>query len=231
LRAFISLRHAYLASPERARLAKARTVLIIGVPKEMLTEAAIRDFCQFVPDGIRRVWVHRAFKPLLELHERRVKLCDKLEAAESKVLRKSIKADVAAAKTERDTERLQTPIWRPKHSESKLPCLGRKVDSIDMCKVCATVYSTDALLTGGQVEIAHLNGELDELRGRELDPLPTVFIECNTPVGALTLVQVAPYHLPNRMTGRYLNADPDDLIWGNVCHIAVIAQTLLIRHS
>lgn len=56
---FIVLRQEFLMSKAHRRLAQAKTVLVTGVPKELLDEATMERFCSVLPGGAKRIWFAR----------------------------------------------------------------------------------------------------------------------------------------------------------------------------
>lgn len=157
---FVHMRNQFLISKEHARLAQARTVLVLPVPDELANEHDLRTFASFVPGGIDRVWLFRDTKLLNKLFERRVDACKKLETAESKILKKATLAWRSRQKQYKKIQKrrlrdeevldgpleqppasreflddLVAPINRPKHKTGFLGLFGEKVDTIDWCKV------------------------------------------------------------------------------------------------
>lgn len=159
---FVHMRHQFLISHSHSRLAQARTVLITSVPDELANEHDLRTFASFVPGGVDRVWLYRETRSLNELFERRQEACEKLEAAESALLkdavlawRKKVKRHKKAAKrrpkdeegrpisdeltlppiTREFLDELVPPAKRPRHRAGFLGVIGRKVDTVDWCKV------------------------------------------------------------------------------------------------
>lgn len=57
--AFIVLRQDFLISKDHSRLAQSKTVLVTGIAKEYLSEESLRQFCDVLPGGVKRVWLAR----------------------------------------------------------------------------------------------------------------------------------------------------------------------------
>lgn len=155
---FVELRHEFLVSKEHTSLAQSRTVLLTGVPREYQSVKALTKFATYLGD-VERVWLTRdCGKEIPDFFDRRSKACNKLEAAETKLIRlatqQRIKAGKQAEKAakkgkdappapptfdpERDVsvaEQLVERKDRPSHRVSKLPIpipfVGKKVDSIE----------------------------------------------------------------------------------------------------
>ncbi|KAJ7647051.1 DUF221 family protein [Roridomyces roridus] len=224
---FLDMRHAFLISRAHSRLPQARTVLITNVPDELANEHDLRLFASFVPGGIDRVWIYRDTRILNKLFKRRQAACQKLESAESKVLKRATEAWRLKQATHRklqkkmpDEERgdsaLQLPVvpsrelldelvplpGRPKHRTGFLGLFGRKVETIPWCTE----------------EIGKLNEEIREARetiskGKFLG---SVFIRCNLQLGAHVLAQCVSYHRPLFMDEKTMETNPKDVVWENL---------------
>ncbi|KAI0751951.1 late exocytosis, associated with Golgi transport-domain-containing protein [Irpex lacteus] len=88
---FVLTRQRWLVDPVNANLAQSNTLLITGIPQKYLTEAAIKDLFSVLPGGVRKVWLNRDLKEMPDLYERQVKASTKLEAAETKLIKKALK--------------------------------------------------------------------------------------------------------------------------------------------
>ncbi len=163
---FVHLRHQFLISHSHSRLAQARTVLVTSVPDELANEHDLRTFASFVPGGVDRVWLFRDTRSLNEEFEKRQEACERLEAAESTLVknavlawRKKVKIHKKAVKrrpkdeeghpistelavppvTREFLDELVPPAQRPHHRTGFLGIFGQSVDTIDWCKVGAFV--------------------------------------------------------------------------------------------
>lgn len=72
-----------MLSPQYATRISARTVLITTIPRQYLTETALRR----IFDNVTRIWINTDTKELEELVEERDKTAMKLEAAEVKLIK------------------------------------------------------------------------------------------------------------------------------------------------
>lgn len=88
---FISVRQAYLTSPEHRLRASARTILVTNIPREYRSEEALKAlFDVFVDNDDRsrlHVWVNRDYGSLRKLVAQRRKTCHALEKEELKMMR------------------------------------------------------------------------------------------------------------------------------------------------
>lgn len=80
---YITLRQAFMLSPQYSTRISARTVLITTIPRKYITETALRR----VFDNVKRVWINTDTKELEELVEEREKTAMQLEAAEVKLIK------------------------------------------------------------------------------------------------------------------------------------------------
>ncbi|KAI0764620.1 DUF221-domain-containing protein [Trametes elegans] len=88
---FVTTRQRWLIEPENAASAMASTVLITGVPRNYLSETALRNLFSHLPGGVRKVWLNRDLKEMPDLYERRQAAAKKLESAETTLLNTAVK--------------------------------------------------------------------------------------------------------------------------------------------
>ena len=211
---FVRVRQQFLLSPQYASSVQARTMLVTGVPNEMLSETKLSQHYGNVPEGVQRVFVNRNLKDLPKMCENRDKLVKKMEGAVTKLIKaawKSIKKgkvegyslDVKREMSLEEAERIVPEKKRPHHRLGKIPCIGEKVDTINYCRN----------------EIPRLNGEIDQQRQMaetdyaKFPPQSSAFVLFNNYVGArLSLWAEKPHYLSD----QYLDCHPDDIVWSNL---------------
>ncbi|KAL8805094.1 MAG: hypothetical protein Q9182_002184 [Xanthomendoza sp. 2 TL-2023] len=98
LRGYIRLRQSYLTSPQHRLRASATTVLVTAIPRKWCTYEALDGLYDVFPGGIRNIWVNRNFDELQEKVKLRNKLALSLESAQTDLIRKAKKAQVAQLK-------------------------------------------------------------------------------------------------------------------------------------
>lgn len=102
MRKWVSIRQRYLVSPEHSRLAQANTVLITGIDKHYLDEARLAQLFSHLPGGVKRIWLNRNLKEMVQYHNARVKATGKLENAQVALIKQArnlkVKRDKAVAK-------------------------------------------------------------------------------------------------------------------------------------
>ncbi|KAG8704283.1 hypothetical protein FRC09_003651 [Ceratobasidium sp. 395] len=101
-----------------------------------------------------------------------------------------------------DLQQAMEMVPRPTHRLGRIPFFGEKVDTIDYYKN----------------EIARLNVEVNEKRKglAECKPHGSAFIQCNLQMGAHVLAQCVSYHEPLKMSHKWIEVAPDDIIWDNI---------------
>ncbi|KAJ1033108.1 hypothetical protein NDA16_000386 [Ustilago loliicola] len=217
---FVKLRQDFLVSPQHAASAQARTVLITGIPNELLSEKKLRAMYSQLPGGVAKIWLNRNLKELPDLYDEREKWCNKLESAETsliktayKLVKKGKAQDASGSLPDADVEinaevadQYVPKKKRPTHKLGKVPCMGEKVDTIHWCRE----------------EIARLNKEIEKKRSevavdyKNYPPQSSAFILFNTQIAAHMAVKSHAHHQPYRMTNRYVEAHPDDVVWANM---------------
>lgn len=214
---FIKLRQDFIVSPEHSSTAQARTVLVTGVPNDVLSEKKLSSLYSHMPGGVEKVWLNRNLKELPDLFADRAKACDKLEAAETKLIKTAYKlvrkgkaqeipADADAETTLDIADKYVPRKQRPSHKVGKVPCMGEKVDTIEWCRE----------------EIARLNEEIEKKRQliatdyKEYPPQNSAFILFRNQIAAHLAARATAHHMPYRMGQRFLDVHPNDIIWGNL---------------
>ncbi|KAI0819394.1 DUF221-domain-containing protein [Trametes gibbosa] len=97
---FVTTRQKWLIEPENVTSAMASTVLITGVPRHYLTEAALTKLFSHLPGGVRKVWLNRDLKDMPDVYERRLNAAKKLESAETTLLNTAVKLHNKQLKSE-----------------------------------------------------------------------------------------------------------------------------------
>ncbi|ERS97722.1 hypothetical protein HMPREF1624_05893 [Sporothrix schenckii ATCC 58251] len=105
LRIYIKIRQDYLTSAEHRLRASANTVLVSGIPTKWLTDHALRGLFDVFPGGIRNIWLTRDYTKLLDKINKRDDIHQRLESAESELIRKAKKNQLKKRKKEERAER------------------------------------------------------------------------------------------------------------------------------
>ncbi|KAJ8075602.1 phosphate metabolism protein 7 [Marasmius tenuissimus] len=171
MRHFIVTRQRHLIDPDHGKTVQANTVLITGIPARYLTPIALRKTFNALPGGVKNVWINRNLKELPEIYERRMKACNKLEAAETKLLSIAAKTKLKEQKGKgkkghEDPEAASAPHdivprdQRPTHKLGFLGLFGEKVDSIDWAR--QEIRTCNELLEEGRAKIPDAMAEAGE---------------------------------------------------------------------
>jgi hypothetical protein len=86
---YINLRQAYLLSPNHAKRLSSRTVLFTCIPQPYVDEAKLR---KLFGDSVKHVWIPRDLSDLRALVEDREETADRLQRAETRLIRMANKA-------------------------------------------------------------------------------------------------------------------------------------------
>ncbi|KAL0570068.1 phosphate metabolism protein 7 [Marasmius crinis-equi] len=184
MRHFVVTRQRHLIDPDHAKTVQANTVLITGIPLRYLTQVALTKTFGTLPGGVKKIWINRDLKELPEIYERRLKACNKLESAETKLLSTAAKLKLKEQKGKgKDPEAAQhdvvpevTKEQRPTHKLGFLGLFGEKVDSIEWAReeirVCTQLLEEgrskipDAIARGGEFTFEDDSDEEDQFGGQ-----------------------------------------------------------------
>ncbi|KAG8794462.1 hypothetical protein FRC12_024241 [Ceratobasidium sp. 428] len=222
--------------------AQANTVLITGVPKKFLDEQALTQLFQHVPGGVKKV----DLKELPDIYDRRLAASKKLETAEFKLLALATKlhrehkdtlakaskkgknatsvkpvvpadvkssthlADRLVPRNQRPSHRLPPFKWLP----FGLPFMGQKVDTIEWAR--REVVEAEKELMEGRRKLAEDVNNVGVDMDENYPPLNSAFILFNQQIGAHIAAQITVHNEPYRMTEKYTEVAPADVIWGNL---------------
>ncbi|CEI68570.1 hypothetical protein FVEN_g5283 [Fusarium venenatum] len=212
---YVSVRQAFLLTPQYAKRISSRTVLFTSVPKDYLDEARIRTLFN---DSVKNVWIPGETKEVDEIVEERDEVAMKLEKGEVKLLKlcnkeriKSMKKSGPEAEkqnsgpTDPETGDLAAR-WipqkkRPSHRTGPLGLIGRKVDTIEW----------------GREELKTLIPKADEAQANWLagnyEKHSAVFVEFYTQSDAQAAFQTTTHHHALHMAPRHIGVKPDEVVW------------------
>lgn len=203
----IGLRQAYFLTSVRAKRLTSRTILFMGIPKESQSEEGLRAA---LGSGVRRVWMVSDCSDLEDTVEERNKAALKLEGAEVKL---SKQANAARIKAEKKNPGSQADQRDPNHwiDNKKRPThrlkflIGKKVDTINW----------------GQDEIPKLNKKIAEEQkkhtsGGATKIVSSAFVEFTSQASAQRALQLAAKSKKKTMQPRYIDVNPDEVIWKNL---------------
>ncbi|KAI9628552.1 hypothetical protein KEM48_011508 [Puccinia striiformis f. sp. tritici PST-130] len=189
---FIKKRQAFLSSDIYRTRPESRTVLLTGIPDDLLDPEALRRFTAHLPGGARRIWVARDIKDLPELYERQQNAFAKLEGAYASLIstvhkahKKSEKSPQAVPEVMEDGQEWSKYIprsQRPTHKLGLLGLVGKKVDSID--------WASEEVLESTK-ELESRRTHMEDYR-----PVNAAFIEFNNLMAAHLFTQSLAHHTP-----------------------------------
>lgn len=266
---YVDKRQEFLTSRYWATKAQSRTVLVTGIPDDYINKEALHSMTDFLPGGVRHIWLARDPKELADIYDRNIKATKKLESAyinqiklANKLVRKkkmdpsgsdalveqkkekaiaaaeaSAQADTKARENEKkkksklghmrafskddstpnnDTDDIDrnevagpatqnvaaryVPIKKtPTHRLGPIPFFGQKVETIPWA--LKEISHTNALLKDKRTDLS------------KYKPKSAAFILFDDQIGAHVFAQCLAHDLPLRMSQRYINVSPKDIIW------------------
>ena len=203
---FIGLRQAYFLSSVRATRLSSRTVLFMNIPKEQQSEEALR--AALGPD-VRKVWMATDCKKLEDVVDDRNKAALKLEGAGVKLAKQ---ANAARLKSEKKNPNSQTENRDPNHwinpkkrpTHRLKPIIGKKVDTINWARQEIPKLNSEI----AKEQRAHLNGGAKQVG--------SAFVEFTSQASAQRAFQLAAKSKKKTMEPRYIDVQPDEVIWKNM---------------
>ncbi|KAI9322763.1 hypothetical protein BX666DRAFT_2017240 [Dichotomocladium elegans] len=207
-RVYLVLRRRYLLSPGYANTVTARTLYVPSIPKSTNTVAELHKIFDRFPGGVRRIWMTRDTKDLPDQIKDREKHVKGLEGAITDAISKTYKHNAKkGAEVELGGPGSHIPDkLRPTHRVTPLPvsvpCVGRKVDSIEYYRS----------------EIKELNDKIlaSQRAPEQFTQLNSAFIEFNQQIAAHMAAQCVIHSQELQMAPRYLQVAPSDIIWENM---------------
>jgi hypothetical protein len=191
---FIRLRHEYHTTAEYRNSPRATTILVTGIPNEINSTETLNSLFGVFPGGVKRIWLNRNPAKLAETTAEREKAVNNLEGAVTAYITQHAKDLAKSQSKESNAENGNSPSTkRPQHS-SKIPIIGKKVDSLE-------TYEN---------ELNNLNQQILELQKNPNDfkRLNSAFIQFNDYVGAQLAATLT---IP-----KLNNISPEDIIWENL---------------
>lgn len=203
---YIDLRQKYLVSESHSRSPTATTILVTEIPPEYNSVEALRDVFEKFPGGVDTVYINSDVKKLLDKVKERQTLVEKLEGAETAYIKSCVtylQGGKSAVTGTDDSEKAAFPEKiRPKHRTGFMGLYGKKVDSIDRYRE----------------EIVELNKEIAAVQS-DLSQLPAIssaFIRFRTQIAAHMSAQSVIHSTPLKMTPRFVEIAPQDIVWDNL---------------
>ncbi|RYC80664.1 hypothetical protein BFJ63_vAg16453 [Fusarium oxysporum f. sp. narcissi] len=92
MRAYVRVRQDYLTSTEHRLRPSSSTILVNSIPTDLCKKAKLREMFSVFPGGVKNVWINRDFRPLLKKIILRNAIHQRLEAAETELIKASQRA-------------------------------------------------------------------------------------------------------------------------------------------
>jgi hypothetical protein len=179
---FVTARQQHLIEPHHAKSLQANTILIAGIPERYLNKRSLLKVFEELPGGVKKVWINHNLKELPDTYDRRLAACNKLEAAETTLLRtaaelrleqtkKGSKAAAKDANEKKEVDAEAAPLdfetaasivprdQRPTHRLGAIPFIGKKVDTIEWAR--EEIKECNRLLEEGRATIEEEEKSLD----------------------------------------------------------------------
>ena len=109
MRHFVIKRQQHLIDPAHSSTAQANTIMITGIPPKYITKKALTELFAPLPGGVRKIWLNRDLKQIPKIHDARLKACQILENAETKLIKTAVEMN---AKKTVDFSVLRTDRYR-----------------------------------------------------------------------------------------------------------------------
>jgi hypothetical protein len=250
MRHFIVIRQQHLIDNVHAKSVQANTLLVTGIPTRYLSQDALYNLFRDLPGGVKEIWINRYvssrfstppslfslpssnLRELPDIYDRRLAACNKLESAETNLMKTAAKLRLAAAKKgEKATEDVESGVpdhvvvpkdQRPTHRLGMIPFFGEKVDTIDWARkeisVCTQLLEEGRAILENDGKGVKDNGSNDSHDGvsegdaasqheegkpKSYPPLNSAFVTFNRQIAAHLASQVLAHHEPYRMS-KYL---------------------------
>ena len=212
---YVKIRQMYLWSHSQTSKPGMRTILITGVPEHLRDSEKLRALYDSTFGDVQTVWINRDCRKLTKALRHREKLRILLEAAEVRLIRRSLpictteNAEDGLAETEklvcsqhirqhkRQSRRLALLPWLP-----VLPMIGKRVDLIQYYRE----------------EMIRYNNDISEIQSdcTRYPAVSSAFIMFNNAKSANIAAQSLIDPRPAQMTVQCIGVEPQDIVWKNV---------------
>ncbi|CVL09030.1 related to PHM7-similarity to A.thaliana hyp1 protein [Fusarium mangiferae] len=89
MREYVRVRQDYLTSTEHRLRPSSSTILVNSIPNDLCQKAKLKEMFSVFPGGVKNVWINRDFRPLLKKIILRNAIHQRLEAAETDLIKAS----------------------------------------------------------------------------------------------------------------------------------------------
>jgi len=157
---YVKARQEHLIEHDHARSLQANTILVMGIPERYLSKSALLKVFEELPGGVHKIWINRNLKELPDIYDRRLAACNKLESAETSLLRTAARIRFEAQNQQQKNQQKNVtesnsadpkkaadpeaaPLdfvsgvprdQRPSHRLGLIPFTGERVDTIEWAR-------------------------------------------------------------------------------------------------
>jgi len=153
---YVKARQEHLIEHDHAKSLQANTILVMGIPERYLSKSSLLKVFEELPGGVHKIWINRNLKELPDIYDRRLAACNKLESAETSLLRTAARLRLEAQKQQQknvtelnsadpkkaaDPEAVPLDLvadvprdQRPSHRLGLMPFTGQRVDTIEWAR-------------------------------------------------------------------------------------------------
>ncbi|KAI5449824.1 phosphate metabolism protein 7 [Naganishia albida] len=216
---FLVTRQSWLTSSTHQRLARARTVMLVNVPKDLMSGSTLRELAGSITHSAApvKVWLSREAKKIEDVYDERTKEHARLEAGEGKMLMQAVKnvkkkkvpSSTSSSDPERTTtsadaliEKYLTPKQRSKVTwkQGFLGLIGRKMDR----------EQSPAFIREKNEELERMRGDLDQF---ELGNV--AFLRFKSQAEAHTFARCVNKDRERKLIKSGIEVVPEDIEWNN----------------
>ncbi|BEI90642.1 uncharacterized protein CcaverHIS019_0307120 [Cutaneotrichosporon cavernicola] len=241
MKVWLKTRQEWLVSPKHSCTAQASTVLITGIPEELMDEDALTKLYSYLPGGVYRVWLQRDLRDMPKVWQKRISACHALEDAQTALIRTANKIDDKVRNLEAHNKPVPESLRAPSKEGENGTATAEIVPDASRPKIRLkpswAPFSLGWLGVGEKVDaITYYRKEVEECtitltkQRKQLEhdiltpgnaqdfykPLSAAFICFNQQIAAHIAKVFLPYGEPYHMAHRYIELSPDNVIWGNM---------------
>lgn len=216
---FITTRQQWLSTSTHQRLARARTVMLVNVPKDLMDGSSLRELAGSITGSQSpvKVWLSREAKKIEDVYDDRTKEHARLEAGEGKMLMQAVKnvkknklpsGSSASADPERANsvdallEKYLTPKQRSKITwkQGFLGLFGRKMDR----------EQSPAFIREKNEELEKMRSDMEQFKLGNV-----AFLRFKTQAEAHTFARCVNKEKERKNVQSGIEVVPEDIEWNN----------------
>jgi hypothetical protein len=217
---WIELAH-YVEIRQKSPCLALRTVLIDAIPEDWMSKEGLVSQLEAFPGKVTAISFNRDFRVLSQATEKRERLARSLEMAETRYIRRTVKAGIQKSiiKTDPHENSIRpSPISRK--TQGLVAWFIKRAEPI-------AYYRNELRKVTKQVEN-------DRMAPEKFTLLNSAFVTFDNPLAAHMVCQTVIHTKPGYMTPRTLPISAEDIVWSNVCipwwsrYIRTVVSNVLI---